>query len=543
MYKLLIVEDERWEREGLVEFIDWSELNIEIVGTAINGIQGLHMAKEKLPDIIITDIRMPKMDGLELTAKVKHFLPDCKIILITGYDDFMYAKEAIHMGVSDYLLKPVHKVQLLDALNKVLTLLYKNSQQVEYKRMIQAQLTRRFYDERERFLLGILKCKEQPRMTIEETSFTFDFRKTVAVVIRMSGLPILQEKGFCEMQQQFRAFYIFIREKVGNQGLTAVSDIEKNEIIICLKIKKEARDEINDILHQIQQWDIGVKMLEYAVGVGIMSNTVADFIRSFSKAQYALEHLFFMKDAKVLYYEDCQQQEEIEESSICDFLYSAPDYTRRLLNGVVSRGAQDVTEMTEELFDFIYSWPVGKSLVCNYLADFINELSILLSPYKDAINPMKHVGDDLPRAFQTCIRLDQLKAWVQSLLIYVNSFFIRNRKNKEEYIIDEAMNIISNEYTQCIGLEVIAHRLGVSPNYLGSLFIKFKGRRYTEVLMEYRMKRAEKMLVSTSEKIINIAKAVGFTNASYFCTVFKKSHGISPTDYREKYCYENRKEK
>ena len=99
MYKLLIVEDEIWEREGLVDFIDWRQLNIQIVGTASNGIQGLKMAKLHQPDIIITDIRMPILDGLELSKRVKFFLPQCKIIIITGYDDFEYARDAIHAGL------------------------------------------------------------------------------------------------------------------------------------------------------------------------------------------------------------------------------------------------------------------------------------------------------------------------------------------------------------------------------------------------------------------------------------------------------------
>ena len=131
MYKLLIVEDEIWEREGLVDFIDWRQLNIQIVGTASNGIQGLKMAKLHQPDIIITDIRMPILDGLELSKRVKFFLPQCKIIIITGYDDFEYARDAIHAGVYNYLLKPVQKKELLNTINRVIKDILQEKKHVE----------------------------------------------------------------------------------------------------------------------------------------------------------------------------------------------------------------------------------------------------------------------------------------------------------------------------------------------------------------------------------------------------------------------------
>ncbi len=541
VYRLLIVEDEVWEREGLLSFIDWSELNIEVVGTAVNGIQGLQMAKENLPNIIIADIRMPKMDGLELTAAVKHFLPDCRIILITGYDDFKYAKEAIHMGVSDYLLKPVQKGQLLDALNKVLSWLHQNNQEEAYTDMLQTQLTERFYGERERVLLDILKGKEYSPETVEKMPFKLDFSKTIAIVIRMSGFPITLQNDCCGMQQ-IRSFYKIIRKIVGKRGLTAVNDSRKGEIIICLSLKHEGRGEIDNILLQILQGDYDEDSPEYVIGVGLLSNTASDFIVSFIKAQCALELLFFIKDSQVIYYEDCQQQEGTQESSVCNFLYSAPNYTKRLLNGIISKTSEEVTALTEEFFDFITSQTVPKSLVCDYLANFINELSILLSPNKEATNPVINIGEDIPGAFQTSIKLEQLKVWIHSLLLQTNMFFVQTRKNKEEYIMDNAMDIINNEYSQCIGLEVIARRLEVSPNYLGNLFKQYKGKCFTKVLMELRMGKAEKRLVSSPEQIKNIAQGVGFSNASYFCTVFKKYHGISPMDFREKYGCEKEKE-
>lgn len=119
MDKLIVVEDERWEREGLSTFLDWAAMNIRFMGAAANGREGLALAQAVQPDILLTDIRMPHMDGLALSAQVRRLFPACRVLLLTGYDDFSYARDAIRQGVNDYLLKPIQKDQLVAALGRV----------------------------------------------------------------------------------------------------------------------------------------------------------------------------------------------------------------------------------------------------------------------------------------------------------------------------------------------------------------------------------------------------------------------------------------
>jgi two-component system response regulator YesN len=119
MLKLLIVEDERWEREGLRDFLDWNLLGIEIAGLASDGVEGLHAARDLLPDIVISDIKMPGLNGLEMCRQIKLFLPNVSLIMLTGYDDFKFAKEAISFNAFDYLLKPIEEKELLEVIERV----------------------------------------------------------------------------------------------------------------------------------------------------------------------------------------------------------------------------------------------------------------------------------------------------------------------------------------------------------------------------------------------------------------------------------------
>lgn len=541
MYKLLIVEDEVWEREGLAGFLDWFDLNIDVVGTAVNGIQGLKMAKEYHPDIIITDIRMPMMDGLKLSKEVKRILPDCRIIVITGYDDFNYAKEAIHTGVYDYLLKPVQKHQLLNALNRAITGLQREAQQEEYVHNMKTQLSERFYKERERFLLCVLKGNEKCCRLInkEDLELTICSHRTTAVVVRVNSYSFSNEMNYYVRQEHFGEFYKKIRETVGNNGITAENDLEKGEIVICLPLKQTGRNEIEELIQLIQQQDYGVKKPEYIIGIGSISNDITGFLDSYKHAQAALKMLFFMKDENILYYDDFHPLVSSQEAAVYEFLQSAPEYSKNILNAVVSSDTQKINSLADELFDIICKNYVDKNFICSFLADIINEISILLLSKSDSFNIGYNNGDDILEAFQSCIKLEQLKKWVKTLLINANRFLTQKRENKEEYIIDSVLNIVENEYMNDIGLEVIAHRLGLSSNYLGSLFKKYAGKRFTEALTEFRMKKAKEMLISGKDRIMNIAKKAGFINTSYFCAVFKKIHGISPMGYREKFAYES----
>jgi two-component system response regulator YesN len=541
VYKLLIVEDEVWEREGLTDFLNWSELDIEVVGTAANGIQGIKMAKEHLPDIIMTDIRMPVMDGLKLSEEVKRFLPDCRIIIITGYDDFKYAKDAIHIGVYDYLLKPVQKQQLLNALNRTITAIQRETQREEYVDSLKTQLTERAYKERERFLLSILRGNEQYQGLIDKNDFRYTFysHRTAAVVVRVNVCPFSEGMITYAGQEHFKVFYKRIRDSVGDKGITAGNDVENGEIVICLPVKQKGRSEIEEVIHLIRRQDYGQNKPEYIIGVGSVSKDITGFVESYKHAQTAVRLLFFMKDTDILYYDDLNPPEKAQEGAVYEFLQSAPEYSKKILNAIVSSDSQKITSITDEMFDIICRNHVDKNLVCNFLADMINEISILLMSEGGSFNIGFDSGDDILEAFQSCIKLEQLKKWFNTLLINANRYFTKKRKNREEYIIYSVLNIIENEYMSDIGLEVIAYRLGISPNHLGSAFKKYVGKRFTEVLTEFRMKKAKEMLISGKDSIMNVAKKAGFISTSYFCTVFKKIHGISPMEYREKHDYGN----
>ena len=539
MHRLLIVEDEKWEREGLVDFLDWTEQNINIVGAVANGVQGLKLAKEYQPDIVITDIKMPIMDGMEFTRKVKQILPDCRVIIITGYDDFEYAREAIQLGVFDYLLKPIQKDQLLGVLDKTVKSISEETSQAESLRVLKHQINESMYEDRERFLLSIIDGHFSRQKSAEYFDRTLCEAGCVAVVIRFNVFSFFRGKKASERQTYLRELYRAIRNSVGEEGITAQNHTRNNEMIICLPAGIDVGQYINGLFQRARQENEGIELLKAFTGVGSISGALQEFDGSFAQAEAALDHLFFEDEAENLFYDDIPLGEEVSETEIYDFFSAVAGYPEKLLNGIVSLDICDANALLDELFKFIRNQSADKGLVCDFIAGLVSELSTLLLSYDGSLEYFGLIKEDIAQTLDGFIRLEDIKEWLVELVYYTNSFIAEKKVNKEKNIVEKVNDIIRNEYADSIGIATIAHRMELSPNYLGCLFKQYMGDHFTDVLTDFRMKRAEELLLSGTKNVMDTAKAVGFINVAYFCTVFKKNHGISPSDYQKKFMNKN----
>ncbi len=536
MYRLLIVEDEKWEREGLVNFLDWSELGFIITGTAANGIQGLRLAEEYQPDIIITDIKMPKMDGIEFTRQVKKTLPDCRVIIITGYDDFEYAKEAIQLGVYEYLLKPIQKNQLLDVLTKTVKSISDEINREKYERDIKHQIEESVYENRERSLLNLIEGSVEQEDLKAADYFNMAFRETgiVAVVIRADVFSVTGGKRYDERQLLLREMYRMVRKAVGEDGATARNNTGISEIILCLPAGDDDKNHICDVIQRIRQEFCRAEIPETVIGVGSVAKTLQGFAESYLQAKVALDNIFFMGGTEILFYDDISRREDLHDPVTYVFSADIADYSNKILNAVASSDPQAVIRLSEELFEFIDRQTAGKDFLCLFLAGLIGQISTLLISNGESLS-FQGMNDDVLKILHQFIKLENMKEWVLKILLHANYRISEKKNNREEYIVGKMMEIIHKSYMESIGIGTIAEKLELSPNYLGGLFRQHMGKRFTEVLTDFRMKKAEELLKSGSRNVNETAKAVGFINAAHFCTVFKKTHGISPAEYQKKY--------
>jgi len=531
VYKLLIVEDERWEREGLIHFLNWTELGIEIAGTAANGQQGLHLAREHHPDIILTDIKMPKMDGLKLSEAVLDFLPQCRIIIITGYDDFAYAKDAIQFNVCEYLLKPIQKKPLLDAITRTIQGISQANKHAGYVRQLKAQAAEQAYAEREQYLLSLLSNTSYRGVQVNEFyKPAWHGDGMAAVVLKYDLTAYCIQQGLYGTQLRLREIFKRFCRTVGSLGIVAQDDDGQYEIIVCMPKGSSDRANIHEMIRRINQTENGQDVHKWAAGVGTFVKSAAEFAQSYREAKTALDMAFFMRDSNVVFYEDATSNEDMDVHMLRDFIIGAADYSKKIMNAVVTADPQGIHRIASSLFDYIYHGNVDRSFVCNYFLSLLNELSVLVLSVDGSASPIHRLHEDRP--LDRFITLEDLKKWFIDLLVQVSVSNSTVRENREKLIADQVMDAIIDLYPTDLGVAVIASKLGFSPSYLGSLFKQQTGRGFSETLTAYRVKKAEELLMTQTDSIMDIAKTVGFASASYFNTVFKKIHGVTPMEYR-----------
>ncbi len=538
MFKMLIVEDEKWEREGLIDYLQWEELGIEIVGAAANGVQGLKLAKKYYPDIVLTDIKMPLMDGIEFAKELGRLLPDCKFIFITGYDDFKYAKEAIRLGAYEYLLKPVQKHQLVNAVTMTTQKITEQRNQSKYISRLKHQLSESLYEERERYLISLLEDGQREQVDfgiIGMSELTTGSYGYVAAALRFDFVSSFHGKGYCEKRILKKELFQRISRTIGNEGIVARNNNETNELIICFFMNSvNDRMYVQDTIRRLILKYREASMPEAVVGVGAFVETPQGLADSFTQAKSALENVFFKKNQEILFFEDIYEMSEVNGTDTYALYSYAAEYSKKVLNGIVSMDSKGISTVADELFNMIEGQTVDKGTVCNLIAGLVGEISTLLFNY-DISFTHRLISGDIVATLYEFIKLEHMKDWFKELLEHANRCVYDKKSNKEENIVSKIKEIINNEYNSSIGAETIAHKLELSPNYLGTLFKKYTGKSFTETLTDIRMKKAEELLISGNETLNYIAESTGYINTSHFCKVFKKHYGVSPTDYRKRY--------
>lgn len=534
MYKLLIVEDEKWEREGLVHFLDWPQLGIEIIGAAPNGERGLEIAKAQKPDILITDIKMPVMDGLRLAKEMKNISPDCQMIIVTGYDEFEYAQEALSYSVYEYLLKPIQKESLLETIKRVVDNIDRQINESIYAENLHAQLNDLLFAEREKYLQSLIAGRRLPtELSLQKRGGDFfDYEYYTAAVIKLdlasddyyADIDCLKarQKDVCS------CFYRLCRDDC----LIARDEIIFCEIVLCLAAHNSNKSSFADKLSSIIAAGDPIFARKHIVGVGSCVKTMDQVARSYMEAKSALDQAFLMSEGDIVFYEDIKNEFDMDSSVAEDNIDSVADFSKKLLNQAVDADIATIMAATENAFYHLSGSGVKRSELYDYFNCFINELRI----FSANINDLSFLKQTIYQEtfFERFFRLDDLKEWLQKLLVEVHNNIKCKMANREKQLSDQAMAIIKRDYSQNIGIDSIAHSMNISANYLSSIFNKHAGRSFSTVLTEYRIKKAEELLADKTCNILDIAQKVGFSNASYFSTVFKKVNGSTPIEFRQK---------
>ena len=531
MLKLLVVDDEESARQGISSTIDWASNGIELCGDAANGAEALEIAYHEIPNIVLTDIRMPVMDGLELAKILSCKWPEIKIIIMSGYDEFSYAQQALKYGIMDYLLKPSKPITILEAVLKA-----KDSIEAQKnKERIYQQLRSNFQESipvlANNFLRNLLHNKSKKAPNIQAGfklyGISLSINNIMAAVFSIDRHAD-SDIGFKSDDIELMKFAVknIAQEIIGGSYRCEV--LEDGDYIVSIINIDDNRKELIPVLEKVRESISRLLEFSVTIGVGNFQDDIRTLFVSYREAIYANKAKFIMGNNSIIEYESLPDSRGSSDNQ--GSAYPLP-VEKEMISCFKSADESAIQPTLEAFFYTIIRDNCRSSFIINSC------LALLFSIYhlcvEKNVDTDEIFGSDLSdlNDLAESETIDQLKLKVLNIIkVAFNQFNFSKNNNT---IIELALQYIKENYASDISRESVASAVFVTPGYLSLLFRRKLNLTFIEYLNKVRIENACKYLKNTRLKTYEIATAVGYYDEKYFSHVFKKYIGYTPSQYRK----------
>jgi len=529
MLKVFLVEDEVTVREALRDNIPWEEYGFQFTGEASDGEMALPMIRKTVPDVLITDIRMPFMDGLTLCHIVGQEFPKMKMIIMSGYDDFEYARRAIQEGVDQYLSKPITRKTIKKALDEVRQKIENEREQKNYQEKY--RLESREYEQYQRrsFLEALFGRRLSVEKMYEEANrlqFSVNAACYNILLFSVNDKKKDESEEFRIRQNDILAFFLRFPEYILSKwSLSSYCVIVRGEKDVVRDFTARGIDEIERIASDSRC------PMQWYVAAGEPVDRFSQLTECFEKTNHRFAERFWRPDRNILRPEDGSLTVSDEKRSIDSV--NAENVDPSIITGFLRDGdVSDVTEFVngylESLKDVLKSKIFRSYLILNirftvirFVEDFGMDQKQFLEKLPFDIHELEGNSERIPDYVISMLRL---------------AFSLRDQEseNKSHTVVQEALPYIEKHYMEDISLNSVATVAGISSTYFSSMFSQEMGRTFTEYLTELRMNKAKELLSTKKLHTAEVAQAIGYKDAHYFSFVFRKTQGMSPKEYRSK---------
>jgi two-component system response regulator YesN len=533
MFKVFLVEDEIVVREGIRNNILWEQYGFLYVGDAADGELALPMIRQIQPDLLITDIKMPFMDGLALIELVRKELPKTKIVIISGYDDFSYAQQAISMGVEQYLLKPIVKEKMVEILIALQKKMETEKQQQEYLARFQREAQeyemfsrRRFF---EQIVTGGLSVSE-----ISETAklmgidLNAPFYNIVLFSLSNAGYdgsaPESYTDALAAVQDKVTRFIISHSELIlFRWNVTTYA-------VLIRGGKDDIAQQTDECIENIQsRCTAAGHDVDWYIACGTPVSRLGAIPGCFSEASRILSYRYL-----------CPEEHILSEASIRSFRKKGhpemdtvkKEIDQERIRNFLSNGTEeDIDHFIEQMLQSAGEEAVSLPLFCRYLTMTVY---FAAAEYLDSIGCRADNTWSLelwPR--DNTSTPEEARQYARQVMGQAIELRDRESKKQQRDLLIQAIGFIDEHYPEeSISLDKVARRVNISPNYFSAMFSQEVGQTFIEYLTSKRIGEAKRMLRQTEKRSSEIAFAVGYKDPHYFSFVFKKVSGCTPSEYR-----------
>lgn len=523
MDTVIIVDDEKLIREGIKKNIEWEKLSLYLLGEAENGLDAIYMIEQHVPDILLLDICMPMMDGLELAKAVKQRYPRTSVIMVTGYDEFNFMREALTIGVEDYILKPITKEKISQAINDIKEKRKNNiGKGKEAEQLGQLMFEKKvcdilkgkaegfvgealplsFHSDADLFCVAILGVKE-----IFGESWSKALNKSD--LINFSILNITNE--------------LLLEKRMGVAMLS-----EEDDIVIVFSAEDD-EDDYQNIMEMAEQIIKAIEnyiQIQVCIGIGEIKNTIKDLKQSIDTARIALDFRLLDENEYIIFYEDIKSYgnlqliypHEIETKILDGFLEddSTKKEIKDFFNYIKMNNAK-ISDIKSALF-----------MLVSAVLKFAREYDVTASEIRqDKVNIINEVN--------ACESIKEMNDVVLSFVLTAKDM-LKKYKTRPKQLADKIRSYITDHYqNEDLSLNMMAKNLFISTSYISAIFKNDIGASFVDYLTNVRIAKAKQLLIASQNNTYEIGFMVGYRTPQYFSTIFKKETGQSPSQYRKKH--------
>lgn len=531
MMKIFLVEDEFVVREGIKNNIDWSSHGYEFCGEASDGELAFPMIQKQRPDIVITDIRMPFMDGLALSKLIKKELPWTEIIILSGYEEFEYAKEGIKIGVAEYLTKPISGEELLNVIDRLALEIEEKRREREIGEKYHKEMEENIQQERKnlfQYLVSGTKTvpellESADRLDVDLSSMWYSI--VLFIMQSMNHEQNEYSNSIVEIEQKLKqiedeAHMLLFDRNLEGKALLFKAD-SKEEL---MNLQKLYQNRLKAILTQYSH-------VRYFGGVGAAVNRLTELPISFEKASHAFAHRYLVKENMFMYSDELENLQVPEAS---DFNISHVDpkqMDRSKIREFLKHGdVEEAIYFVEEFFRGLGNSATQSNMFRQYIIMdtyfCVVEFAEGLSCPREEIEPFDITSGVL-----------QSKEGMMEYItrIIKKALELRDNAASNRYgdTVDEVMQYIEKNYAdEELSLNLLASHVNFSPNHLSMIFSQQTGQTFIKYLTDFRMNKAKELLRCTGKRSSVICTEVGYKDPHYFSYLFKKTQGMTPTQYR-----------
>ncbi len=524
-YKVMLVDDEEDVARAILRKMDWEAMGFEVPRYAHNGLEALELSEEQRPEIVMTDIQMPYMDGMELSRNLKKLYPNIRIIFFSGYDEFEYAKEAIRLEAEEYILKPIDA----DELRTVFTRVHEALDRDIDEKLNVAKLENYYMDSlpllQEDFFASLVEGSVAEHKI---GKFPDDYRidlhgpyyLTAIVHISAGSIPDGMNPVLISV-----SVHKLLEERLNEKwSCKFFSYLGSTVIIAQLSDRKEA-SAFTDECDRMCRLAESICKASVTIGIGGLVDSLKDMDVSYKGARDAVSYRVLYGHTKAINISEVaplQNEEAVMESD------SLVDVFKKMK-------MSDPASVDEAARKYIEKNTSQQVSIQNYrffVMDLVSEIYKFLLNNQLDVNSIFDMDSDVYSKVQL-MDVRELSDWFSSVCLKMRELIEDKRSDNTRSFVTKAKDYVADHYAdQDLSIDFICSYLGVSSAYFSTVFKKETGKTFVSYLTDFRMEKAEKMLVETDEKTYIIAQEVGYSDPNYFSYVFKKQFGVSPSKYK-----------